>query len=156
MMVPLLVFVFWIGFYPNTFLDKMNPSLENLIQQVKAKQQIAMMVEAPAPVGSQDHGQRISPEFNVAEEPVHGKPGANRPAECQPGGHHAVPGPGLLRHGPAVDQCLPAARHHPSRGLDQPGRSRGDGGRGHCRAGGTRSTVSRMRWRSTTSRPSST
>ena len=26
----------------------MNPSLENLIQQVKGKQQIAMMVEAPA------------------------------------------------------------------------------------------------------------
>jgi NADH-quinone oxidoreductase subunit M len=44
-MLPLLVFVFWIGFYPNTFLEKMNPSLENLIQQVKEKQQIAMMVE---------------------------------------------------------------------------------------------------------------
>jgi NADH-quinone oxidoreductase subunit M len=48
-MVPLLVFVFWIGFYPNTFLDKMNPSLDNLLQQVKAKQQIAMMVEEPVP-----------------------------------------------------------------------------------------------------------
>jgi len=48
-MVPLLVFVFWIGFYPNTFLEKMNPSLENLIQQVKAKQEIALMVEAPTP-----------------------------------------------------------------------------------------------------------
>ncbi len=48
-MAPLLVFVFWIGFYPNTFLDKMNPSLEHLIKQVKDKQQISMMVEAPAP-----------------------------------------------------------------------------------------------------------
>ena len=48
-MVPLLVFVFWIGVYPNTFFDKMNPSLENLIKQVKGKQQIAMMVEAPTP-----------------------------------------------------------------------------------------------------------
>jgi NADH-quinone oxidoreductase subunit M len=48
-MVPLLVFVFWIGFYPNTFLDKMNPSLDNLLQQVKAKQQIAMVVEEPVP-----------------------------------------------------------------------------------------------------------
>ncbi len=48
-MAPLLVFVFWIGFYPNTFFDKMNPSLENLIKQVKGKQQIAMMVETPAP-----------------------------------------------------------------------------------------------------------
>ena len=25
-MLPLLVFVFWIGFYPNTFFDKMNPA----------------------------------------------------------------------------------------------------------------------------------
>jgi NADH-quinone oxidoreductase subunit M len=49
-MLPLLLFVFWIGFYPNTFFDKMNPSLENLIQQVKGKQQIAMMVEAPPQV----------------------------------------------------------------------------------------------------------
>jgi NADH-quinone oxidoreductase subunit M len=48
-MLPLLLFVFWIGFYPNTFFDKMNPALENLIQQVKGKQQIAMLVEAPAP-----------------------------------------------------------------------------------------------------------
>jgi NADH-quinone oxidoreductase subunit M len=47
-MVPLLVFVFWIGFYPNTFFEKMNPSLENLIQQVKGKQQVAMLVEAPS------------------------------------------------------------------------------------------------------------
>jgi NADH-quinone oxidoreductase subunit M len=46
-MLPLLLFVFWIGFYPNTFFDKMNPSLENLIEQVKGKQQIALMVEAP-------------------------------------------------------------------------------------------------------------
>jgi NADH-quinone oxidoreductase subunit M len=46
-MLPLLLFVFWIGFYPNTFFDKMNPSLENLIEQVKEKQRIALMVEAP-------------------------------------------------------------------------------------------------------------
>lgn len=44
-MLPLLLFVFWIGIYPNTFFDKMNPSLENLIDQVKNKQQVAMMVE---------------------------------------------------------------------------------------------------------------
>jgi len=49
-MLPLLLFVFWIGFYPNTFFDKMNPSLENLIEQVKGKQQIALMVEAPPQV----------------------------------------------------------------------------------------------------------
>jgi NADH-quinone oxidoreductase subunit M len=44
-MLPLILFIFWIGVYPNTFLDKMNPSVENLVKQVKAKQQIALMVE---------------------------------------------------------------------------------------------------------------
>ncbi len=44
-MLPLILFIFWIGFYPNTFFEKMNPSLENLITQVKGKQQIAMMAE---------------------------------------------------------------------------------------------------------------
>jgi len=44
-MLPLILFVFWIGIYPNTFLEKMNPSLENLIDQVKSKQQVAMMIE---------------------------------------------------------------------------------------------------------------
>jgi NADH-quinone oxidoreductase subunit M len=44
-MMPLLIFIFWIGIYPNTFLDKMNPALENMIEQVKGKQQIAMVVE---------------------------------------------------------------------------------------------------------------
>ncbi len=33
-MVPLIVFVFWIGFYPNMFLDYMHSSVEHLIQQV--------------------------------------------------------------------------------------------------------------------------
>jgi NADH-quinone oxidoreductase subunit M len=42
-MLPLVLFIFWIGFYPNTFLDKMNPSLDNLITQVKGKQQVAML-----------------------------------------------------------------------------------------------------------------
>jgi len=44
-MLPLVLFIFWIGFYPNTFLEKMNPSIDNLINQVKEKQHIAMMVE---------------------------------------------------------------------------------------------------------------
>ena len=34
-MLPLLLFVFWIGFYPNTFFDKMNPALVQLIEQVQ-------------------------------------------------------------------------------------------------------------------------
>ena len=44
-MLPLILFIFWIGFYPNTFLEKMNPSIDNLINQVKEKQQVAMMAE---------------------------------------------------------------------------------------------------------------
>ena len=44
-MMPLLVCIFWIGFYPNPILEKMNPSLDNLINQVKEKQQVAMMAE---------------------------------------------------------------------------------------------------------------
>ncbi len=48
-MIPLLIFVFWIGIFPNTFFDKMNPSLENLIDQVKGKQQVAMVQHVDAP-----------------------------------------------------------------------------------------------------------
>ena len=44
-MLPLILFIFWIGVYPNTFLAKMNPAVENLVEQVKSKQQIVMMVE---------------------------------------------------------------------------------------------------------------
>jgi NADH-quinone oxidoreductase subunit M len=34
-LVPLFVFVFWIGFYPNTFLEYMHASVEHLIQQME-------------------------------------------------------------------------------------------------------------------------
>jgi len=47
LMLPLLVFVFWIGLYPNTFFRKMSPSLEQLLGQVKGKQ--VAMVETAAP-----------------------------------------------------------------------------------------------------------
>ena len=33
-LVPLLVFVFWIGIYPKTFLSKMRVSVEHLLKQV--------------------------------------------------------------------------------------------------------------------------
>ncbi|MDO9080007.1 MAG: NADH-quinone oxidoreductase subunit M [Desulfuromonadales bacterium] len=54
LMVPLLIFVFWIGVYPNTFFEKMNPALENLIKQVKSQQQVAMVV--PASTGGHSLG----------------------------------------------------------------------------------------------------
>jgi NADH-quinone oxidoreductase subunit M len=42
-MLPLLLFVFWIGVAPNVFFEKMNPAIEQLIHQVKGKQQVAMV-----------------------------------------------------------------------------------------------------------------
>ena len=48
LMLPLLVFVFWIGLYPNTFFRKMTPSLEQLLGQVKAKQ-VAVVDKADMP-----------------------------------------------------------------------------------------------------------
>ncbi|MEW6599753.1 MAG: hypothetical protein AB1499_02165, partial [Nitrospirota bacterium] len=33
-LIPLFVFVFWIGFYPNTFLDFIHASVEHLIQRM--------------------------------------------------------------------------------------------------------------------------
>src|SRR6056297_989834 len=47
-MAPLLLFVFWIGIYPNTFFDKMNPALEQLLEQMNS-QQVAI-VEVVQPV----------------------------------------------------------------------------------------------------------
>ena len=33
-LIPLFVLVFWIGFFPNTFLEYMHASVEHLIEQV--------------------------------------------------------------------------------------------------------------------------
>ena len=46
-MVPLLLFVFWIGVYPNTFLDKMNPAIEQLLNQMNNKQVAVVEVYQP-------------------------------------------------------------------------------------------------------------
>ncbi len=47
-MAPLILFVFWIGIYPNTFFDKMNPAIEQLLEQMN-RQQVAV-VEVVQPV----------------------------------------------------------------------------------------------------------
>ncbi|HEY5766138.1 MAG TPA: hypothetical protein VIS30_08895, partial [Candidatus Deferrimicrobiaceae bacterium] len=47
-MLPLLLFVFWIGVYPQTFLRKMDASVEALVAQVEAKREAAL---ADAPPG---------------------------------------------------------------------------------------------------------
>ncbi len=49
LMAPLLVFVFWIGLYPNPFFEKMTPALEQLLQQVNGNTEIVAMVEPAQP-----------------------------------------------------------------------------------------------------------
>ncbi|MFO7577053.1 MAG: NADH-quinone oxidoreductase subunit M [Pelovirga sp.] len=46
-MLPLLLFVFWIGIYPNTFFDKMNPALEQLLDQMNNHQVAVVEVVQP-------------------------------------------------------------------------------------------------------------
>lgn len=54
LMLPLLLFVFWIGIYPNTFFEKMNPALEQLLHQVNGQEQVAM-VDPVAEFQVEDH-----------------------------------------------------------------------------------------------------
>ena len=46
-MLPLLLFVFWIGLYPNTFFEKMNPAMEQLLNQINNKQVAIVEVQQP-------------------------------------------------------------------------------------------------------------
>lgn len=46
-MLPLLVFVFWIGIYPNTFFDKMNPAIEQLLQQMNNNKVAVVEIQQP-------------------------------------------------------------------------------------------------------------
>jgi len=43
-LVPLAVFIVWIGVHPNTFLRKMSPSVQQLLSQVQREAQGKMMV----------------------------------------------------------------------------------------------------------------
>jgi NADH-quinone oxidoreductase subunit M len=51
-MVPLLVFIVWIGVHPNTFLRKMSPSVQQLLSQVHDRNEGKMMV-AQTPLSPQ-------------------------------------------------------------------------------------------------------
>ena len=78
--VPLLVFVFWIGFYPNAFFDKMNPALEGLLNQVKSKQQVEVaQPAAPATIPTQPAAHDSAPAGHGEAPAVH---------EAAPQGHH--------------------------------------------------------------------
>ncbi len=46
-MLPLLLFVFWIGVYPNTFFEKMNPAMEQLLNQVNNNKVAVVEVQQP-------------------------------------------------------------------------------------------------------------
>ena len=41
--MPMMLFVFWIGVYPKTFLDKMGPSVEDFMSTFETK--YAMTIE---------------------------------------------------------------------------------------------------------------
>jgi len=46
-MLPLILFVFWIGVYPNTFFEKMNPAMEQLLNQVNNNKVAVVEVQQP-------------------------------------------------------------------------------------------------------------
>jgi NADH:ubiquinone oxidoreductase subunit 4 (subunit M) len=41
LMVPILILMFWIGFYPSTFLRKMDASSKHLLEQIGTERVIA-------------------------------------------------------------------------------------------------------------------
>jgi len=49
-MLPLMVFVFWIGVAPNTFLEKMNPAVDQIIQQITREKTPVYTSVVPAAV----------------------------------------------------------------------------------------------------------
>jgi NADH-quinone oxidoreductase subunit M len=101
LMLPLLLFVFWIGVYPNTFFDKMNPAIEQLIQQVKGRQVQALQI---IPAAEAAEPEQLAPAAEEGAEPTATEPAAAPAAEeageapvlppghppiapAQPGGH---------------------------------------------------------------------
>ena len=78
LMLPLLLFVFWIGFYPSTFTAKMSPAVQQMIQQVKVHE--AQAAEPPAVVSP-----AAAPGVNgaAATEPPSLKPAPAEPASAE-------------------------------------------------------------------------
>ena len=62
---PLLVFVFWIGVCPNTFLEKINPAVDQMIEQVTGEKPQVIKSVLPAA----NHGHAAMYE----EAPTHGQ-----------------------------------------------------------------------------------
>jgi NADH-quinone oxidoreductase subunit M len=65
-LVPILIFVVWIGVYPNTFLRPMEPSVKNFIQHVEKKRDAVIALEK---TGTQTlpNPERISLVYSVTD-----------------------------------------------------------------------------------------
>jgi len=50
-MLPLLLFIFWIGVAPNTFLSKMNPAMEQMLVQMGADKVAVVEMHQPESAG---------------------------------------------------------------------------------------------------------
>ena len=62
-MVPLIVFMVWIGVHPNTFLKKMEPSVKHLIARIGGESSTGRVLVAQKPAGSvRDADSQRSPD----------------------------------------------------------------------------------------------
>lgn len=59
-LMPILVFVVWIGVYPNTFLKPMEPSVKNFIQQVEKKRALVLDLERAKKQTASEAGQVLA------------------------------------------------------------------------------------------------
>ncbi|MEA3545878.1 MAG: NADH-quinone oxidoreductase subunit M [Thermodesulfobacteriota bacterium] len=50
-MLPLILFIFWIGVAPNTFFSKMNPAMELMLEQMGANKVAVVEIHQPAATG---------------------------------------------------------------------------------------------------------
>ncbi len=42
-LIPILILMFWMGIFPNTFLRKMDTTINHLLNQIKSKREIVQM-----------------------------------------------------------------------------------------------------------------
>ncbi len=66
-LVPILIFVVWIGVYPNTFLKPMEPSVKKFIRQVEQKRAAVLNMEKAKKQASTQAGWREAHMVRVAE-----------------------------------------------------------------------------------------
>ena len=47
MLIPLIVGIFWLGVYPKPFMDRMSPSLNEVIERVKDQEDVGVTLFTP-------------------------------------------------------------------------------------------------------------